>query len=94
MRYLIKKISVILTVSLTIVFGSCAGPSSATVGVGVGVGVPRPYPGPPSTTIWIGRPTPRTLYNNIPAGQTTYYSTNDVTRPDTGSSSMLVHESE
>jgi len=66
MRALIKMISLMITVGLMVVFGSCAGPSSATVGVGVGVGVPRPYPGPPGATIWIGRPAPRTLYNNVP----------------------------
>lgn len=80
MRSLIKKLGLILIFSVLVAFEACAGPSSVSVGVGVGVGVPRPYPGPPGATIWIGRPTPRTLYDYAPGSQILYYGTNDLSR--------------
>lgn len=54
-----------ITIVLTFLFSACAGPGN--VSVGVGVGVSRPYGVPPAGgSIWIGRPMPRTMYNNIP----------------------------
>jgi len=79
---------------MIIIFEACAGPSSATVGIGVGVGVPRPYPGPPSTTIWIGRPTPRTLYNNVPLDRILSYEQYNTNGSETHGGNMLVNEPE
>ncbi len=89
MRALIKKIGLMVIISLTVVFGGCAGPSNMSVGVGVGI--PNPYPGPPSTTIWIGRPTPRTLYNHAPGNHSIYYGINDVSRISPESGTLLVN---
>ena len=83
MKSMIKKICIILAASQTIFFGACAGP--ANVSVGVGVGVPRPYGVPPAGgTIWIGRPSPRVLYDHLPVEQNIHYGQNNISVPDSG----------